>query len=112
MTYEFGDIILVPFPFTDQTSLKKRPSVVISSIAYNTARLDVILMGVSSQVSPSLLFGELRIQDWQTAGLLKPSVVKPVVTTLENRLVIRQLGKLQASDCEALEQLLRLLLQR
>jgi mRNA interferase MazF len=111
MTYKFGDILLVPFPFTDQTSLKKRPSVVISSTAYNTARLDVILMGVSSQVSQSLLFGELKIQDWQTAGLLKPSVVKPVVTTLENRLVIRQLGKLQDLDCEALEQLLRFLLQ-
>jgi mRNA interferase MazF len=29
-SYKFGDIILVPFPFTDQTSTKKRPAVLIS----------------------------------------------------------------------------------
>ena len=33
---EFGDIILVPFPFTDQSTSKKRPAVVISSSSYNT----------------------------------------------------------------------------
>ncbi|MEH2305953.1 hypothetical protein [Nostoc sp.] len=29
--YEFGDVVLVPFPFTDQTTTKKRPAVVVSS---------------------------------------------------------------------------------
>ena len=33
--YEFGDIILVKFPFTDQSTTKKRPAVIISSSAYN-----------------------------------------------------------------------------
>ena len=36
-TYEFADVLLVPFPFTDQTISKKRPTVVISSSAYNAA---------------------------------------------------------------------------
>lgn len=47
-TYEFGDVLLVPFPFTDQTTSKNRPTVVISSSAYNAARPDLILMAVSS----------------------------------------------------------------
>lgn len=46
--FEFGDIILVPFPFTDQTTSKKRPAVVISSSTYNTARPDLIIMAVTS----------------------------------------------------------------
>jgi len=29
--YEFGDVILVPFPFTDQRTTKRRPAVVVSS---------------------------------------------------------------------------------
>ena len=33
--YNFGDIVLVPFPFTDQSTVKKRPAVIVSSDAYN-----------------------------------------------------------------------------
>jgi len=31
--YEFGGILLVPFPFTDHSTTKKRPAVVVSSAA-------------------------------------------------------------------------------
>lgn len=31
--YEFGDVVLIPFPFTDQTTAKKRPAVVVSATA-------------------------------------------------------------------------------
>jgi mRNA interferase MazF len=33
--YEFGNLILVPFPFTDLSAAKKRPAVVVSSPAYH-----------------------------------------------------------------------------
>lgn len=33
--YERGDVVLVPFPFSDQTAIKKRPAAVISSNNYN-----------------------------------------------------------------------------
>jgi mRNA interferase MazF len=32
--YSFGDVVLVPFPFTDQSGIKKRPAVIVSSAAY------------------------------------------------------------------------------
>jgi len=41
-SYSFGDIVLVPFPFTDQTGIKKRPAVIVSSAAYHVARRDVV----------------------------------------------------------------------
>ncbi|TVR63013.1 MAG: type II toxin-antitoxin system PemK/MazF family toxin [Candidatus Competibacteraceae bacterium] len=102
MRYAFGDVILVPFPFTDQSTTKRRPAVVISSSRYNTARPDLILLAITSQVRASLAFGEALIVDWQTAGLIKPSVFKPLITTIEQVLVIKRLGNLSTADETAL----------
>ena len=101
--YSFGDVLLVPFPFTDQTTTKKRPTIVISSNIYNQQKQDVLLIAVTSQISMPLQFGEMLIIDWAKAGLLKPSVVKPIITTLEKNLVIRKLGKLASLDLENLQ---------
>lgn len=98
----FGDVVLVPFPFTDQTSTKQRPAVVISSAAYNAAKPDIILMAITSQLRASAAFGEVWIGNWRDAGLLKPSAIKPVIATLEQGLVIRTLGSLKMPDQHAL----------
>ena len=90
-SYNFGEVVLVPFPFTDQTGTKKRPAVIVSSTAYNLTRNDLVLMAITSQVRKPLKSDEVEIFDWQKAGLLKPSVIKPVFTTIEKNLVIRKL---------------------
>lgn len=87
--YKFGDVILVPFPFTDQTSSKKRPAIIVSSSAYNRERPDIVLAAVSSQMKPSILFGEVTITLWNEVGLLKPSIIKPVFATIQKGLVLR-----------------------
>ena len=98
----FGDVVLVPFPFTDQTALKQRPAVVVSSAAYNRAKPDLILMAVTSQFRQAPTLGEVWLQDWQAAGLLKPSVVKPLIASLEQGLILRQLGALAPKDLDAM----------
>ncbi len=100
--YNFGDVVLVPFPFTDQAGTKKRPAVIISSAAYNTAQRDLVIMAVTSQLKPSGVLGEALVAGWQAAGLIKPSAIKPVITTIEHTLVIRRLGQLVAEDRDAL----------
>ena len=106
-SFNSGDIILVPFPFTNQKTTKKRPAVVISSQAYNTERPDLIIMAVTSQIKPTPIIGEVAIQAWQEAGLLKPSVIKPVITTIEKKLVIQQMGQLKQNDLTALQESLK-----
>ena len=110
ITYSFGDILLVPFPFTDQTSIKKRPTVVISSDKYNSQKPDLIITAITSQFNTSISFGEMIIVDWKSAGLLKPSVIKPVITTIEKSLIIKKLGKLKEKDCDELKELISLIL--
>ena len=100
--YEFGDIVLVPFPFTDQSTTKQRPAVVISSAAYQRERPDLIILAVTSQVRPAATVGEIQVMDWKQAGLLKPSVMKPVIATIERRLVRKRLGKLCTEDRRSL----------
>ncbi len=108
--YEFGDLVLVPFPFTDQSAIKRRPAVVVSSSAYHRARPDLLIMAVTSQQPSTLSVGEVQVQDWRGAGLLKPSVLKPVLTTIDPALVLKKLGRLTSIDQAALRQALTTIL--
>lgn len=104
--YEFGDLVLVPFPFTDQTTTKHRPAVVVSSDAYHRERPDLIILAVTSQARPQAAFGETSVAKWREAGLLRPSVLKPVVATIERSLVLRKLGRRAEEDRAALRKVL------
>jgi mRNA interferase MazF len=103
---EFGDLVLVPFPFTDQSTTKRRPAVIVSSAAYHRERPDLVILAVTSQVRPVAGLGEASIVQWKEAGLLKPSALKPVLATIERRLVLRTLGKLMEEDRAALRRVL------
>jgi mRNA interferase MazF len=102
MPFEFGDIVLVPFPFTSQSASKKRPAVVGSSRAYNRIKPDIVVMAITSQLRAAAALGENWLQKRRAAGLLKPSAIKPVFATLEQALVLRQLGHLDQRDERAL----------
>jgi len=101
-----GDLVLVPFPFTDQTTTKRRPAVVVSSTAYHRERADLIILAVTSQARPVAGVGETAIGKWKEAGLLRASVLKPVLATIERGLVLRKLGRLTDEDRVALRKVL------
>ncbi len=108
--YERGNIILVPFPFSDQTTTKKRPSVIISSDNYNKISSDVIIMAITSRAEQAFNIGECFIENWKNAGLLKPSTMKPAISTIEKSLVLKKLGKLPPCDLTSMDEVLRKLI--
>jgi len=110
--FEFGDIVLVPFPFTDQRTTKRRPAVVVSSGAYHRERPDLIILAVTSQVRAAPTVGEAAIGKWKEAGLLKLSVLKPLLATIEKALVLRKLGRLEQEDRRVLRDVLDAILGR
>jgi mRNA interferase MazF len=105
-SFNFGNVVLVPFPFTDQSGTKKRPAVVVSSSHYNASRRDIMIMAITSQIRQPLAFGDAILADWQVAGLIKPSVLKAVFTTIEQNLVIRIMGTLSPDDTITLRRLI------
>ncbi|MCL4322667.1 MAG: type II toxin-antitoxin system PemK/MazF family toxin [Deltaproteobacteria bacterium] len=108
--YKKGDIVLVPFPFSDQTFIKKRPAVIISSDVYNSHSLDIIIMAVTSNLKNSIMTNECEIKDYSSAGLLKPSIIKSAISTIDKSLVLKRLGSLSSEDSDSLNKILRELL--
>lgn len=108
--YKRGDVVLVPFPFSDQTSNKKRPAVIVSANLYNNASSDIVIMAITSRMDKTIGIGECLITDWQVAGLLKPSAIKPAISTIEQKLVLKKLGGLSSKDREAMKRALKDLL--
>jgi mRNA interferase MazF len=107
--YKQGDVLLVPFPFTDQSAVKQRPAVVLSGEAYNRSHHDVILAPITSQSSSAA--DEVSLLHWKKAGLLKSSVVKPVLSSFETTLIKRRLGALSHKDLKAVRDLFRRILE-
>ncbi len=106
MSYAFGDVVLVSFPFTNQSGTKKRPAVIVSSCEYQAARCDLVIMAITSQVRLPLGFGEGLVIDWQSSGLIKPSLLKPVFATVELGLIVRSMGTLTTNDVQTLREII------
>lgn len=75
-----GEVIWIDFPGVVQT--KRRPAVILSSAAYHTARPDVIVGLVTSQISKAMAPTDRLIQDWQPAGLRVPSAFRAFLVSL------------------------------
>jgi mRNA interferase MazF len=106
MPFEFGDVVLLPFPFTDQSESKKRPAVVVSNAMYNSTMPDIIVMAVTSQLHANRAASEVWLGHWAAAGLLKPSAIKPVMATVEKSLIIQKMGELATIYADALKALI------
>ncbi len=94
MTYRPGDVVLVNFPFTDITSSKLRPAVVITDKG-----ADVIILGVFSKIPEAVDESHFLIEDtaayFSNTGLKKTSVVKTDKIAVVHRSNIRRpLGSL------------------
>ena len=101
--YRRGAVVLLPFPYTDQSGSKRRPALVLSTDAYNTRRGDIIVAPITGNLSTGQA-DDTPLADWGDAGLLKPSVVKGVIGTVEQTLVVRVLGALSVADLQKVEQ--------
>ncbi len=107
MAFQRGDVVLVPFPFSNLNTTKVRPAVVVSSFLYHTTEPDLILAAITSRVITATGPLDCIINDWQAAGLRYPSALKPVLLTLDPARVIYHIGVMTSADRAMLDQRLR-----
>ena len=95
--YNQGDIILIPFPFTDFSTFKQRPAVVISSDHFNQTHQDVIVAAITSHIPDHIAEDEylLSVDELKPTGLPKASLIKlGKIVTIDQRLIRKRLGAL------------------
>ncbi len=105
-----GDVVLVPFPFSDLSTTKVRPAAIVSTTRYHAHEPDLLLVALTSRISSSTGPFDYILADWQAANLRFPSAFKPVLLTLDPSRVLFRVGGLTARDLQAIEDRLRLAL--
>jgi mRNA interferase MazF len=108
-SFKAGDIVLVQYPFTDFTSSKKRPAIILNSLSYAALHHDVIVMPLTSQPQKDV---KLELKKWQDAGLPKPTWLKPAIATIAESLIVKKIGQLGDADQQCVRQALRTMLAR
>jgi mRNA interferase MazF len=99
--YAPWDIVVVPFPYTDRASDKRRPALVISRPALEKAHALTWLLMITSRDNRGWA-GDVEISDAGDAGLPLQSIVRPAkIATVDTDRIVRRLGKLSSPDRRA-----------
>lgn len=100
-SYKRGDIVLVSFPFTDLSSSKKRPALVVSPDSFNDTTSDLVLSGITSQISEDTPLTIVE-GDCVDGALPKASALKPTkLFTIHSTLVLRKVCALRREKLDA-----------
>lgn len=107
MAFEAYDVVVVPFPFTDRDTTKRRPALVLSRAEpFNAPTGQAVLAMITSRRNAPWPL-DVPLDDLGAAGLPAPSVVRMKLFTLDERLVLRRAGALAPPDRRAVSRALR-----
>ena len=94
--YNQGDILLVPLPFTDLSSQKRRPVLVLSKEDYNNAADDLIVAAITSYIDSKPYNVLLSNADMADGTLKVDSCVRAdKIYTLSQSIVVKHFGKVK-----------------
>lgn len=86
-----GDIVVLPFPFSDLSHSKRRPALILSDIQGS----DYIMLQITSQNTRDSYAIPLLEGDFQSGALRKASNIRPnKVFTLDGSLILYKIGHL------------------
>ena len=98
-TYRQRDIVLVPFPFSDLSSQKVRPVLILSNDVYNQQSADVVVCGLTTNLRPTPYSIIIDIGDVEGLGTLRhrSKIKADTIASLAQTILIKQIARLRAS---------------
>lgn len=101
MICDFGDVAVVPFPFVEVAAEKRRPALILSHAAFNEPHGHSVFAMITT-AADSKWPSDIAIEEYQTAGLNRPCVIRWKLFTLPNTFILKRAGRLAASDRDKL----------
>jgi mRNA interferase MazF len=110
VAYKPFEVVVVPFPFTDRKTDKRRPALILSDdIKFNKPSGHAVLAMITSQKNPDWPL-DTTITGIRRTGLTAPSKVRMKLFTLDSRMIIKKIGTLIDKDRKAVRNALQSLL--
>jgi len=105
MSFTLGDIVLVPFPFADQSVTKLRPALVVSLLPKDALLVVYITSSIQGETDFDVLLKPTKINGLKVASIARMNRA----VTIAHTMVTRRLGVLSSADCGRVSEKLRLL---
>lgn len=96
IVYKQRDILIIPIPFADLTTKKKRPVVVLSNDSYNNTAEDIVVLAITSNIEQRKYSILISSQDIEEGVLARQSMIRAdKIYTLSKSIVIKKFGVLR-----------------
>ncbi len=110
---EQGDVVLIPIPFTDLSSQKRRPVVVISNNDYNRKSQDAVVVAMTSNPEETDYSFTVTTSDLEKGTLKRPSRIRAdKIYTLSQSIVVQNFGRVKAPTLERIRKTLQELISK
>ena len=97
---EPGDVVIVPFPYTERDATKRRPALALSSTEFIAQTGTVVLAMITTKAHEPWPH-DVQISDIRSAGLRVDCVVRWKLATRDVRMVLARTGRLGVADRKA-----------
>ena len=84
-----GDIVLIPFPFTDLSGVKVRPAVLLAAHKKSN---DIVVAFVTSKTTQGGQFNVILKPDWQNGLKVQSTVLCDKIATLDCKVIVGKIG--------------------
>ncbi len=99
--YKQGEILMVPFPFSDLSSIRQRPVLVLSKGIDNKQADDIITCGITSNLKNTKYSVIIDNEHLESGGIPKKSRIKvDKLFTLDKKIIRKSIARVNKETFE------------